>query len=146
MVDFLAASGKSRRPIRHHALALGCADGGAQMVLRERQDGQLRHSGVYSGMTWSPFLTEVTPTPVSTTTPAPSWPRIDGNNPSGSAPDKVNSSVWHTPVALISTRTSPARGPSSWTGATSSGWPGAKATAARTSMRSVSFLVYREAQ
>src|SRR5215831_14705367 len=66
-------------------------------------------------MTWSPFFTEVTPAPISTTTPAPSCPRIDGNRPSGSAPDKVNSSVWQTPVALISTRTSPARGPSSLT-------------------------------
>ncbi len=34
-------------------------------------------------MTWSPFFTEVTPGPTSTTTPAPSWPRIAGNSPSG---------------------------------------------------------------
>src|SRR5580704_19616874 len=85
-------------------------------------------------MTWSPFLTDVTPGPISTTTPAPSWPRIAGNNPSGSAPDSVNSSVWQIPVALISTSTSPARGPSSWTVVTSSGLPGPVATAARTSM------------
>src|SRR5271155_2069116 len=85
-------------------------------------------------MTWSPFLTEVTPGPTSTTTPAPSWPRIAGNSPSGSAPDSVNSSVWQMPVALISTKTSPGRGPSSLTVVTSSGLPGAKATAARTSM------------
>jgi hypothetical protein len=38
---------------------------------------------------------------ISITTPAPSWPRIAGNNRSGSAPDSVNSSVWQTPVALI---------------------------------------------
>src|SRR5258705_780939 len=62
-------------------------------------------------MTRSPFFTLVTPRPTSTTTPAPSWPRIAGNNPSGSAPDSVNSSVWQTPVALISTSTSPSRGP-----------------------------------
>src|ERR1700730_7734477 len=71
---------------------------------------------------------------MSTTTPAPSWPRIAGNNPSGSAPDRVNSSVWQIPVALISTSTSPSRGPSSWTVVTSSGLPAATATAARTSM------------
>src|ERR1051325_566468 len=59
-------------------------------------------------MTWSPFLTEVTPGPTSTTTPAPSWPRIAGNSPSGSAPDSVNSSVWQMPVALISTMSSKA--------------------------------------
>src|SRR5204863_3706286 len=51
-------------------------------------------------MTWSPFFTEVTPAPTSTTTPAPSWPRIAGNSPSGSAPERVNSSVWQMPVAF----------------------------------------------
>ncbi len=59
-------------------------------------------------MTWSPFTSDVTPGPTSTTTPAPSWPKITGNSPSGSAPERVNSSVWQTPVALISTSTSPA--------------------------------------
>src|SRR5213080_3983798 len=48
-------------------------------------------------MTWSPFFTEVTPGPTSTTIPAPSCPRIAGNRPSGSPPERVNSSVWHTP-------------------------------------------------
>src|SRR5437868_5584349 len=67
--------------------------------------------------------------------PAPSCPRIAGNSPSGSAPDRVNSSVWQMPVALISTITSPAFGPSSFTVASSSGFPAAKATAALTSMR-----------
>src|SRR5262245_52982690 len=85
-------------------------------------------------MTWSPFRTEVTPGPTSTTMPAPSCPRIAGNRPSGSAPERVNSSVWHTPVALISTRTSPAFGPSSVTVVTSSGLPFSNATAARTSI------------
>src|SRR5258705_7983496 len=85
-------------------------------------------------MTRSPFFTLATPRPTSTTTPAPSWPRIAGNNPSGSAPDSVNSSVWQTPVALISTSTSPSRGPSSWMVDISSGLPGATATAARTSI------------
>src|SRR5207244_11346712 len=63
-------------------------------------------------MTWSPFFTEVTPGPTSTTIPAPSCPRIAGNRPSGSPPERVNSSVWHTPVALSSTSTSPLLGPS----------------------------------
>src|SRR5262245_27430727 len=85
-------------------------------------------------MTWSPFFTEVTPGPTSTTMPAPSCPRIAGNRPSGSAPERVNSSVWHTPVALISTSTSPAFGPSSVTVVTSSGLPFSNATAARTSI------------
>src|SRR4030081_93595 len=114
-----------------------------RLVLRDRHDGHCRHSGVYSGMTWSPFFTLVTPRPISATTPAPSWPRIAGNSPSGSAPDNVNSSVWQTPVALISTSTSPSRGPSSWTVDISSGRPAATATAARTSMSSSLFLDFR---
>ena len=85
-------------------------------------------------MTWSPFLTDVTPGPMSTTTPAPSCPRIAGNSPSGSAPERVNSSVWQMPVALISTSTSPALGPSSCTWVTASGFPASNATAARTSI------------
>src|SRR4051794_20127086 len=82
-------------------------------------------------MTWSPFFRLVTPLPISTPTPAPSWPRIDGNRPSGSAPDRVNSSVWQMPVALTSTRTSPSRGPSRSTVSMLSFSPALRATAAR---------------
>src|SRR6185369_12173717 len=60
--------------------------------------------------------------------------RIEGKSPSGSAPERVNSSVWHTPVALISTSTSPARGPASWTVSMERGAPAFRATAARTSI------------
>ena len=42
--------------------------------------------------------------------------------------------VAQSPVALISTSTSPALGPSSWTVSIDRGLPGARATAARTSM------------
>src|SRR5947207_1903504 len=66
--------------------------------------------------------------------PAPSCPRIAGNRPSGSAPERVNSSVWQMPMALISTSTSPAFGPSSVTVVTSSDLPFSNATAARTSI------------
>src|SRR6188474_2046164 len=85
-------------------------------------------------MTWSPFLTLVTPGPTSTTMPAPSWPRIAGNRPSGSAPDNVNSSVWQMPVALISTSTSPDLGPSRSTVSMVSGAPALCAMAALTFM------------
>src|SRR5262249_27518654 len=54
--------------------------------------------------------------------------------PSGSAPDSVYLSVWHRPVALSSTSTSPARGPSSSTVSIDSGAPDFHATAARTFM------------
>src|SRR5947207_303576 len=75
---------------------------------------------------------------MSTTMPAPSWPRIAGNRPSGSAPERVNSSVWQIPVALISTSTSPACGPASCTFSIVSGLPASHATAARTSITSSS--------
>src|SRR6476659_3288555 len=81
-------------------------------------------------MTWSSLASVVTPAPTSTTTPAPSWPRIAGNRPSGSSPDKVNQSVWQMPVALTSTSTSPARGPSRSTVSMVRGWPAFQAMAA----------------
>ena len=108
-----------------------------RLVLRLRQYSHCRHSGVYSGMTWSPFFSDVTPAPTSATMPAPSWPRMAGNSPSGSAPDSVYSSVWQMPVALISTSTSPARGPSTSTVSRLSGLPASRATAARTFIASL---------
>src|SRR5262245_55718064 len=54
-----------------------------------------------------------------------------GKIPSGSAPDRVKSSVWQMPVALISTMTSPALGPSRSTSTISSGLAFSNATAAR---------------
>ena len=51
--------------------------------------------------------------------------------PSGSAPERVNSSVWQMPVARTSTITSPSRGPSRSTSTTSRGLSASNATAAR---------------
>ena len=51
--------------------------------------------------------------------------------PSGSSPDNVKASVWHTPVAFISTSTSPGNGAAKSTFTTSKGLPDSKATAAR---------------
>src|ERR1700734_3381152 len=85
-------------------------------------------------MTWSPFFRLRTPGPTSTTTPAPSCPRMAGKRPSGSLPDSVNASVWQTPVALISTSTSPSLGPSTSTVSMVSGSPARRATAARAFM------------
>ena len=58
-----------------------------RLVLPDRQYLHLRHSGVYSGITWSPTLTLVTPAPISSTIPPPSCPSMEGKIPSGSAPD-----------------------------------------------------------
>src|SRR4051794_4681703 len=55
-------------------------------------------------------------------------------------PESASASVWHTPVALISTSTSPARGPSSVTVSIESGLPAPKATAAFTSIASAHAL------
>jgi hypothetical protein len=82
-------------------------------------------------------LTLVTPSPTSTTMPAPSWPNTAGKMPSGSSPDRVKASVWHTPVWVILTSTSPF-----WGGATSisticKGLPASKATAARDFMEKI---------
>src|ERR1700737_2508768 len=101
-----------------------------KLVLPDRQNSQVPHSGVYSGITRSPALTLVTPAPISCTMPPPSWPSITGNSPSGSAPDSVNASVWHTPVATMRTRTSPALGPARSTSSMLSGLSASQATAA----------------
>ena len=85
---------------------------------------------MYRGITISSTFTEVTPGPISLTIPAPSCPRITGNSPSGSSPDRVNASVWQTPVAFTSIKTSPALGPSRSTSTISRGSPEANATAA----------------
>ena len=53
---------------------------------RERHDLHWRHSGVYSGITWSPGFTRVTPGPTSRTIPAPSWPRIEREDAFGVEP------------------------------------------------------------
>src|ERR1700678_1257355 len=101
-----------------------------RLVLPDRQNSQVPHSGVYSGITWSPALTLVTPLPTSCTMPPPSCPKITRNSPSGSAPDSVKASVWHTPVATMRTSTSPALGPARSTSSICSGLSASQATAA----------------
>ena len=60
-------------------------------------------------MTWSPGETLVTPSPTSSTTPAPSCPSTVGKG-LGIVPLTMERSEWHTPVAAIRTSTSPAFG------------------------------------
>src|SRR5690606_7983222 len=66
--------------------------------------------------------------------PAPSCPSTAGNTPSGSSPDRVKASVWHSAVCVIFTSTSPFFGPSRSSSTIWSGFPGSKATAARVFM------------
>src|SRR5690606_109879 len=105
-----------------------------RLVLPLLQNRHSPHSAVYSGITWSPGFTLVTPSPTSTTMPAPSCPSTAGNTPSGSSPDRVKASVWHSAVWVIFTHTSPAFGPSRSSSTICSGWPASKATAARVFM------------
>src|SRR5690606_33734142 len=102
-----------------------------RLVLPLLQNRHSPHSAVYSGITWSPGLTLVTPSPTSTTMPAPSWPSTAGNSPSGSSPERVNASVWQTPVWVMRISTSPLRGGSTSISTIFKGSPAAKATAAR---------------
>lgn len=89
------------------------------------------------------MLSEVTPSPSSTTIPAPSWPSMAGNSPSGSSPESVNASVWQMPVAFSSIRTSPALGPSRSTVSMDRGAPDLWATAAFVFMITSFFCFFR---
>src|SRR5690606_26971697 len=46
--------------------------------LRSTQNLQVPHGALQAMMTWSPGATLVTPSPTSLTTPAPSWPGMNG--------------------------------------------------------------------
>jgi hypothetical protein len=48
------------------------------LVLPLVQCAHSRHSGENSVTTWSPGFSEVTPSPIASTTPAPSWPSTVG--------------------------------------------------------------------
>src|SRR5438477_8790277 len=71
--------------------------------------------------TWSPGLRSVTPSPTSSMTPAPSWPRTMGATPM-SVPFCTDRSEWQTPEAAMRTLTSPAWGVSRSTSWISRGW------------------------
>src|SRR5690606_16842356 len=114
-----------------------------RLVLPLLQNRHSRHSAVYSGITWSPGCTLVTPSPTSTTMPAPSWPSTAGNTPSGSSPDSVKASVWQSAVWVIFTSTSPCFGPSRSSSTICSGFPASKATAARVFMVSTPAMRWR---
>src|SRR5258706_2291463 len=70
--------------------------------------------------TWSPLAKSPTPSPISSTTPAPSWPSTRGSG-SAMVPVIADRSEWQTPQAPRRTNTSPRLGPSTlisstWTG------------------------------
>ena len=59
--------------------------------------------------TWSPGFTRLTAEPISSTTPAPSCPRIAGTSVSEKAALRGSMSVWQKPVPTMRTRISKGR-------------------------------------
>src|SRR6476660_2059916 len=103
---------------------------------------QCPHTATNDITTWSPGTKPVTPSPISTTVPAPSWPPTMGNigiRPylratsleTDMSPLRMWSSEWHRPAAAISTSTSPVRGGSSSKSSTDRGPPTSCRIAAR---------------
>ena len=100
--------------------------------LRSMQNLQVPQGALQAMITWSPGATEVTPSPTSAMTPAPSWPGTNGAG-CGMVPFMPETSEWQTPVAWILTLTSPGpTGPSSMSSRISSlSSPVLRSTAAR---------------
>src|SRR6185312_12886345 len=81
--------------------------------------------------TWSPSFNCVTPGPSATTVPAPSCPGIKGRvGFTGQSPYAACRSVWHTPLATISTKACPGPGMGTGTSRTTKGCPNFSTTAA----------------
>src|SRR5919197_522506 len=101
-----------------------------------RPETQKRHRpqcGSQLRMTWSPGVRPETPGPTSSTTPAPSWPRMTGRGASW-IPSTTCRSEWQTPLAAIRTATSPGPGGSTSTFSTRSGSPISNRIAAPTGL------------
>ncbi len=71
VVDRLAVVAEAGGAVGHQALALGGAHRLHRLVLPDLQNLHSPHSAVYSGITWSPTLTLVTPSPTASTMPPP---------------------------------------------------------------------------
>jgi hypothetical protein len=92
--------------------------------------GQVAQALLARAATWSPGARPCTPAPISSTTPAPSWPGTTGHGISTDPSIAFRSSL-HTPLACSRTRTSPRRGGASSSSTTRSGVPAAGRSAAR---------------
>src|SRR2546430_2222636 len=90
---------------------------------------QAPHAGTNVETTRSPVFTWLTSDPTQSTVPAPSWPRIVGGG-SGNVPLVTDRSEWHTPLAPISTTTSPGPGSRAVISSTIRGWSCSTYTAA----------------
>src|SRR5262245_1834829 len=82
-------------------------------------------------MTWSPSARPCVPVPTLSTTPAPSSPSTMGTGTPFQLPSAAWRQLWQTPLAVMRTVTSPARGGSSSSSSVRSGLPCSKSTDAR---------------
>src|SRR5262249_5856642 len=94
---------------------------------------QAPQAGMYEQMILAPGLTRCTSGPTDSTMPAPSCPPTTGSR-MGASPVVMWSSEWHSPAAMILTRTSCAFGSSSCRLVISQPTCGARAMAARVVM------------
>ena len=90
-----------------------------------RQGAHLPQGERHASTTRSPTCGLSTPSPTSSTTPAPSCPSRIGNGMPHPPLSFTNRSVWQTPVASRRTWTSPGPGPSSASSSTRASSPGA---------------------
>src|SRR6185437_8801522 len=97
------------------------------------QGRQAPQAGMYEQTILSPGFTRCTSGPTDSTIPAPSCPPTTGSR-IGASPVVMWSSEWHSPAAMILTRTSCAFGSSSWRLVISQPTCGARAMAARVVM------------
>src|SRR5947209_1813854 len=106
-------------------------DAGSHSVGRPaRHWAQMPQEGTNEKATWSPSCRPRTSFPTASTTPAPSCPSTTGQRPSPSNPSARFTSEWQTPAAATRTSTSSARGGSSSTFSTATGWPRSRSTTA----------------
>ena len=135
VMDRLAAEREAAGAVGHQALALRRADRRAEVGLARQAGlalpalGRVERDDVIALLQrWS------RPGPTSTTTPAPSWPRIAGNRPSGIGARARELVGVADAGGLDLDQHLARRGPSSWTVSMVSGAPALCATAARTSI------------
>ncbi len=68
----------------------------------EAHQKQVPQAGMKAAATWSPTATVSTPSPTSTTTPAPSWPPMHGKSESTPKTDRISGSTLMSPLRRCS--------------------------------------------
>src|SRR4051794_5858001 len=101
-----------RVPPRSSPATFAAAPGSHRAARPERQGSQAPQAGTKAMITWSPTSKPSVFAPVSTTSPAASWPRTIGIT-RGREPSITDRSEWHRPAAPTLTSSSPSPGPSS---------------------------------